>query len=277
MMPLKEIFIQYQFEKKALPSFNIDSFEIYQAVEDAVRETFLPCLVQLSQGEDNFIHAERLMMLVRKANTDGLPIYLNMDHGANLDRLLTCARLGWDMLHYDGSKTEYQTNLITTKYFVDKARAINPDIIIEAEFNHIESAGDIISEDSFTKPLQAKEFMDATGANLLAVSIGNLHGVSLNIPEHINISLLSEIHSTIGSTFLTLHGGSGISLDQVKLAISLGIVKININTDLRLKFKLSLKNQINISPSEKVYEYLTPVISEVKEIVKQKLLDFSSL
>ena len=276
MIPLKQLLVQYQSEKKAIPSFNIDSFEIFQAVEAAVRETNLPCLVQLSAGEDSFIHAERLLMLVRKANADGLPIYLNMDHGANVDRLLTCARLGWDMLHYDGSKTEYQTNLTTTKYFVQKAKAINPEIIIEAEFNHIEPAGDVISEVSFTKPAQAKEFMDATGANLLAVSIGNLHGVSLNVPEHINISLLGEIHATLPSTFLTLHGGSGISLDQVRLAIGLGIVKININTDLRLKFKESLKNQLNLSQSEKIYEYFSPVISDVAAVIKHKLLDFST-
>jgi fructose-bisphosphate aldolase class II len=275
MIPLKQLLTQYRSEKKAIPAFNIDSFEIFQAVEAAVIETSLPCLVQLSPNEDEFIQAERLLMLVRKANTDGVPIYLNMDHGNNVDRLLRMVTLGWDMLHYDGSKTDYQTNLSTTKYFIDKAKSINPNIVIEVEFNHIEPVGDAISEDSFTKPAQALEFMSATNADLLAVSIGNLHGVSTNIPEHINISLLSEIHQTIPDNFLTLHGGSGISLDQVKMAISLGIVKININTDLRLKFKDSLKNQITTNNSEKIYEYLNPVIADVKEIVKQKLLNFS--
>lgn len=275
MILLKDLLIQYQSQKKALPSFNVDSFEIYQAVELAVKETALPCLVQLSPNEDDFIVAERLMMLVRKADADGLPIYLNMDHGNNVDRLLTCAKLGWDMLHYDGSKTDYQTNLSTTKYFVDKAKTINPNLIIEAEFNHIEPVGDAVSEASFTKPVQAKEFMEGTNADLLAVSIGNLHGVSLNFPEHINISLLSEIKTALPNTFFTLHGGSGISLDQVKLAIGLGIVKININTDLRLKFKESLKNNLALSPSEKIYDYFNPVITDIKAVIKQKLINFS--
>lgn len=275
MTPLKDLLIQYQSEKKALPAFNIDSFEIYQAVELAVTETKLPCIVQLSSNEDGFIHAERLMMLVRKANTEGLPIYLNMDHGNNVDRLLKLAHLGWDMLHFDGSKMDYQTNLTTAQYFVSQAKSINPNVVIEVEFNHIEPVDGTISETSYTTSAQASEFMETTKADLLAVSIGNLHGVSLNIPEHINISLLSEIHNIIPGKLLTLHGGSGISLDQVKLAIGLGIVKININTDLRLKFKSSLKNQLTLNNSEKIYDYFNPVINDVKEIVKQKLINFS--
>jgi fructose-bisphosphate aldolase, class II len=268
MMLLKDLLTKYQAEKKAIPAFNIDSFEIYQAVEAAVTETNLPCLVQLSPNEDDFIHAERLLMLVRKANADGLPIYLNMDHGQNVDRLLACAKLGWDMLHFDGSKIDYQTNLTTAKYFIDKAKSINPNIIIEVEFN-------TLSADSQTSPTQAKEFMSQTDADLFAVSIGNVHGVNQEIPEHLNISLLSEIKALLPNTLFTLHGGSGISLDQIKLVIDLGIVKININTDLRLKFKESLKNNLTLSNSEKIYDYLTPVITDVKEIIKQKLLNFS--
>lgn len=270
MIPLKQLLSEYLTKHLAIPAFNIDSFEIYQAIEQAVVETGLPCIVQLSVGEDTFIHAERLLMLVRKANADGLPIYLNMDHGNNIDRLLSLARLGWDMVHYDGSKTDYQTNLTTSQYFVEKLKSINPNLISEVEFNQL-------SEDSHTTPHQAKEFIDATHADLLAVSIGNTHGVNQSAPEHINISLLSEIRQALPGTFFTLHGGSGISLDQIKMAINLGVVKININTDLRLKFIDSLRNQMTVNHTEKIYEILTPVINDVKNVVKNKLIAFSTL
>lgn len=269
MIPLKQLLSEYSEKHLAIPAFNIDSFEIFQAVELAVKETSLPCIVQLSIGEDNFIHAERLLMLVRKANADGLPIYLNMDHGNNIDRLLQLARLGWDMVHYDGSKTEYQTNLTTSKYFVEKLKLSNPNIMAEVEFNSL-------SADSQTTPAQAKEFIESTTADLLAVSIGNTHGVNLAAPDHLNISLLSQIKTSLPATFFTLHGGSGISLDQVKQTINLGVVKININTDLRLKFIESLKNQVTINHTEKIYEILTPVINDVKEVAKNKLISFST-
>jgi len=119
--------------------------------------------------------------------------------------------------------------------------------------------------------------MSISGADLLAISVGNLHGVNIESQEIINLELLSEIASGIPANFLTLHGGSGISLEQIVKAIGLGIVKININTDLRLKYLSVLRQQLSSVNSEKVYEYLTPVINELKEIVKLKIHGFSSI
>src|SRR3989339_970887 len=126
MKSLFEVFTQYRSRNHALPAFNIDSFEVYQAVEVAVRDTALPCIVQLSPGEDKFIQAERLFLLVRKANIDGLPIYLNMDHGHDTSRLLSLVSLGFDMVHLDGSDLEYSVNLNTTSQFTQTAKKINP-------------------------------------------------------------------------------------------------------------------------------------------------------
>lgn len=276
MMNLPELIKDYSQKQLALPSFNIDSFEIYQAVERAVRETGLPCLVQLSDGEDKFIEAERLFMLVRKANHDGLPIYLNMDHGQDISRLEKMADLGFDMLHFDGSKLNYADNISIAKLFISKIKSRHPQTLIEAEFNHINLVDAVPDPSSFTDPLQAKEFIGQTGADLLAVSIGNLHGVSTSSPERLNVSLLSQIHAALPETFLTLHGGSGVSSDQIRTAISLGVVKININTDLRLEFIKSLKNQLVVNQTEKIYQILDPAITDVTAVVKQRLIDFSS-
>lgn len=276
MIQLKELLLKYKSEHKALPAFNIDSFEIYQAVESVIRETNLPCIVQLSSNEDSFIEAERLYILVKKANIDGLPIYLNMDHGQDTDRLMSLVRLGFDMVHFDGSLLEYSQNLIEAKSFISTARSINPNLIVEAEFNHINLVDKGVSPDSYTTPDQALEFVSQTNADLLAVSIGNLHGVKADLPEKIDIDLFSKIVSALPQHFFTLHGGSGIPLDQVKQAIGLGIVKININTDLRLAFKKSLLSSINDSHSEKIYDYFNPAIAAVKEVIKQKLTNFST-
>lgn len=275
MIPLKNLLSEYQQKHQALPAFNIDSFEIYQAVEMAVSELNLPCIVQLSPSEDKFIEAERLLILVKKANHEGLPIYLNIDHGHDVRRLEHCLKIGFDMVHFDGSKMDYATNLATTKYFVSHIKEKYPDALIEVEFNHINLVGATPSPDSFTSPKQAQQFMTETGADLFALSIGNLHGINNELPEHLNIGLLSEIKSILGNTFLTLHGGSGVPLDQIQSAINLGIVKININTSLRLKFIETLRHQMTLGHGEKIYEYLTPVVDEVTQVVKQKLISFS--
>ena len=276
MKTLRQILTDYKQQKKAIPSFNIDSFEIYQAVESVVSETGLPCLVQLSAGEDKFIQAERLFILVKKAQIDGLPIYLNMDHGNNPDRLEELVSLGFDMVHLDNSALEYSDNLAKTTSFVSYVRSINSDIVIEGEFNKINLVQNGISPDSFTRVDQALEFVSKTNVDLLAVSIGNLHGVSTTLPEKIDLNLLTQIATVLPNKFLTLHGGSGISSDQIYAAINTGIVKININTDMRLMFKSSLKKILETNESEKIYEYLNLVISDVKEIIKEKILLFSS-
>lgn len=273
--PLKELLASYRNEK-AIPAFNIDSFEIYQAVEAAVSQLNLPCIVQLSHGEDKFIGAERLLLLVKKAQVDGLPIYLNMDHAADADRLLKLVKLGFDMVHLDTSSLDYLTGLSHSREFIKAAKEINPDVIVETEFNQINLAGSEISKDSFTDPDQAAEFVLTTNTDLLAVSVGNLHGINTLSPEKIDLALLQKIKQVVPSSVLfTLHGGSGIGLDQIRQSIKIGVVKININTDLRLQFKDSLVREVNSTKSDKIYDYFSPIIDAVSRIVSQKITDFA--
>lgn len=276
MKTLTQLFSESKINHQAIPSFNIDSFEIFQAVVAAVTETRLPCLVQLSPNEDDFIHAENLYLLVKKANLDGLPIYLNMDHGHDLDRLKILAKLGFNMVHFDGSFLDYQDNLSKAVKFVSEIKTVNPGCLVEVEFNKINLSENGVSPDSFTSPSRALEFITTVKADLLAVSIGNLHGVNPDLPENIDLKLFKSITEVLPNTFFTLHGGSGIPLDLVKSAISLGIVKININTDLRLKFKESLKANLGQSASEKIYDYFNPVITDIKNIVAEKLIQFQN-
>jgi len=277
MNTLKQVLASYKSEHKALPAFNIDSFEIYQAVEMAVKVTGLPCIVQLSANEDKFIEAEKLFLLVKKSNLENLPIYLNMDHGKDLDRLEKLAKLGFDMVHFDGSSLEYTDNLNQTTIFIKNIKSFNPEIIVEVEFNKINLIDNGVDSKSFTNPDKAQEFMTATGADLLASSIGNLHGVNTTIPEVIDLALLKKITEVLPDKLFTLHGGSGINADQISSAINLGVVKININTDLRLQFKKTLLSSITTSSSEKIYDYLAPAISDVQQLVVQKLKQFSQI
>jgi len=277
MKTLKQLLTEYRATGKAIPSFNIDSFEIYQAIEDSVKETGLPCIVQLSAGEDKFIHAERLFVLVKKAQLDGLPIYLNMDHGQDQIRLEKLISLGFDMVHFDGSKMEYLSNLETSQKFIHNLKFHYPETLFEVEFDHINLVDTQISKSSFTDPTKASEFLTQTNADLLAVSIGNLHGISLKLPEIIDLDLLSKIKNKISEDkFITLHGGSGISADQISQAIKLGVVKININTELRNSFNYSLFQIYSKDFSQKVYENFSPAIDDLKNIIKSKLLLFST-
>ncbi len=264
---LKQTLSDYRQKKMALPAFNIDCFLTYQSVEKAVSQTKLPCIVQLSSGQDKFIEAERLFILVKKAQIDGLPIYLNMDHGQDISRLSKLARLGFDMLHFDGSDLDYSVNLTQTADFIRQTKQFAPQILIEAEFDPIQKV-------NFTSPDRAKQFIDKTRADLLAVSVGNLHGAG-NQPENLDLNLLAQIQSALPDTFLVMHGGSGIDPGQLDVAVKSGIVKININTDLRHTLRRSLLKSLTVIDSFKAYDYLSPVVDELAAAVSQKLIRFA--
>ncbi len=270
MKTLLQVLIESKTNHTAIPAFNIDSFEIYQAVESVVQELNLPCIVQLSSGEDKFIQAEKLFLLVKKARLEGLPIYLNMDHGTDTNRLANLLNLGFDMVHFDGSKLDYQTNLTQTTQFISQVKSQIPDCLVEAEFNHINLVGQQVSPDSFTNPNQAVEFITQTKADLLAISIGNLHGVNQKLPEIIDLNLLQQINSVLPNQFFTLHGGSGIPVADVKSSLQYGIVKMNINTDLRISFLKSLNQYLPQNKSEKIYHLFGLVINDLQQVIKDK-------
>lgn len=277
MKTLRQQLTEYKNSGKALPAFNIDTFEIYQAVEDSVRETGLPCIVQLSGGEDKFIHAERLFVLVKRAQIEGLPIYLNMDHGQDPVRLEKLIGLGFDMVHLDGSNLDYETNLENTIKFVQALKPRYPEAIFEVEFNKINLVGTEVNSNSFTNPDQAFEFLSKTGADLIAVSIGNFHGISEKLPEILDINLLNKIKNKIPEDkFITLHGGSGISPELITEAVRNGVVKININTELRNSFNQSVTKIYSQEVSQKVYDNLSPAVDSLKNVIKSKLLLFST-
>ncbi len=261
-----------------MPAFNIDTLEVLAAVEKAVKKTQLPCIVQLSEGEDEFVGAEKLYLLVKKCQLEGLPIYLNMDHGKNTGRLEWLAELGFDMVHFDGSNLEYETNKKMTGALAAILRAKRPEIVIEGEFNKIRPVEAEGGEEQLTDPEKANEFASLTGVDLVAVSVGNMHGVKAAGSEILDIKLLERIASRLPEKkMMTLHGGSGIEMDQIRLAIDLGVVKININTDLRRAFQLSLRQALETTKTEKMYEYFKPGVEAMAVTAEAKLKQFAGL
>jgi fructose-bisphosphate aldolase class II len=180
------------------------------------------------------------------------------------------------MVHFDGSTADYESNINLSQYFVNKIRAINPEILVEVEFNKIKAVGEAIDPESLTKVEEAKDFMNRSGAEMLAVSIGNLHGVNINSPERLDLELLKKIAGVLPDKFLAMHGGSGIDQVQLKEAIKMGIVKINVNTDLRLAFRKGMIKGLAENKGDKVYEWMRGAVEEVKRVVRERLLNGAS-
>lgn len=253
-MELKEVLAQ-----GPVFAFNCDDFVIFRAVVEAVRETGRPVIVQISPGEMDFWGLERFVNLVKNEN---LPLFLNFDHCRDFSLAQRIIDLDFKMIHFDGSELNWEENIDLTRKVVDLAR--KKGILVEGE-----------PEREKTDPQKAAQFVQETGVNLIAVFVGNKHGIDPENSERLDFKRLEEIKASVGEKHLTLHGGSGVEQADLKQAVRQKLVaKVNINSQLRLVYRRALEGELEDYQGLKIYQLLKPVASRLKEEVK-KLIGFA--
>ncbi len=270
--------------KYAIGQFNISTNEQLKAVIEAAKDLKSPIIIGTSESERKFIGINQAVALVKSWQEQvGLPIILNADHCKTFESAKEAIDAGYSAVHFDGSELEFEENVKITKQFVEYAKSKNPDILVEGELGYLRGGSEIhekieIKSEDLTKLKQTKEFVEKTGIDSLAVAIGNIHGVEMdmkNPPLYLN--RLEEIQKAVPEVFLVLHGGSGTSEEDIKRAIELGIVKININTELRIAYSKSIGKTIRKYPEEvKPYKILALAVEEVKKVVRKKVDLFGS-
>ena len=265
-MKLADYFKKAKEEKFALGAFNIDSLEPLKGVAEAVKNMGTAVIVEVSPGEEKYLGLQNFVALTVNLKEEfGINLFPNLDHADDLEVIRDSIGLGFDMVHFDGSKLDLEENIKLTKEVVAMAREKN--VLVEGEMDQI--GGKI------TDPERAKKFVERTGVDVLAVAIGNKHGFGEN--EKLDLELLQKIHGILPETFLSLHGGSGIEAEDIRAAIGLGIVKININTELRMVFRENLENMLKGNPEEYAWYKLTlPAVEAVREVVEGKIRLFKS-
>lgn len=271
--------------KYAIGQFNVSTDEQIKAIVEIAKDLQSPIIIGTSESEREFIGINQAVALVETWQKEtGLPIILNADHCKSLKSAKEAIDVGYTMVQFDGSILPFEENVKITKQVVGYARRKNPDIIIEAELGYLRGGSEIhkekteIKEEDLTKPQEAKEFVRKTGINSLAVVIGNIHGIELGmINPPLYLDRLEEIQKAVPKTLLVLHGGSGTPEEDIKGAIKLGVVKININTELRVAYSEALGKEVKEHPDEvKPYKILAPAVEETKKVVKEKIKLFNS-
>ncbi|MDP2934764.1 MAG: class II fructose-bisphosphate aldolase [bacterium] len=278
-----QIMAKAQKGKYAIGQFNISTDEQIKAIVETAKDLKSPIIIATSESERKFIGAKQVVALVETWRKEtGLPIILNADHCKSFESAKEAIDVGYDMVQFDGSSLSFEENVKTTKQVLEYAKSKNPDIIVEAELGYLRGGSEIhkekieIKEEDLTKPEEAKKFVAETGIDALAVVIGNLHGIQAE-SKKLFLGRLKEIKKAVPNTLLVLHGGSDTQEKDIKKAIKLGIVKININTELRVAYSDALEKEIKEHPEEvKPYKILAPIIEETKKVVAKKIELFGS-
>ena len=279
-----QIMKKAQKSKYAVGQFNVSTDEQLRAIIIAAKDLKSPVIIGTSEGERKFIGTKQAVALVGVWQKEaGFPIILNADHCKNFESAKQAVDAGYSAVHFDGSALSFEENVKVTKQVVDYAKQKNSKLLIEGELGYLRGESVVhkkveVKPEDLTSPEQAKEFIEKTGVDSLAIIVGNIHGVETDMKNPpLYLDKLREIQQAIPKTFLVLHGGSGTPDEDIKKAIKMGIVKININTELRIAYSEELEETIKEHPEEvKPYKILAPAVEAMKGIVEEKIDLFGS-
>ncbi len=299
-MPLvttKKMFEKSMKEGFAIGAFNINNMEIIQGIVDAASEKNSPVILQVSSGAIKYARMPYLIKMVEAAvETTNIPIALHLDHGPDFETCKECVDAGFTSVMIDGSKYSFEENVELTKKVVDYAHS--KGVVVEAELGKLAGIEDDVNvaegDAMYTDPDQAKEFVERTGCDSLAIAIGTSHGAyKFKGEAKLRFDILQKIKEKIPNTPIVLHGAStvipelvemcnkfggdipgakGVPNEMLKEAGRLGVSKINVDTDIRLAMTANIRKVFGEKPSEfDPRKYLSPARDAIKEIVEFKI------
>lgn len=296
----KDVLMPARQNGYAVGAFNINNLESLLAVNEAALEENSPVIVAVTPSAIKYAGLSYLSKIVRTAaESTSVPMSLHLDHGETFDTVKKCVEAGFSSVMFDGSFLKFEENVALTRKVVDLAH--EKGISVEAELGRLAGVEESTVEEKeavLTDPNVAKEFIERTGVDALAVAIGTSHGAykfkaepKLDferlklIKERVNVPLVLHGASSVPQWIIEkaskygaeLTGARGIPEEHIKKAISLGISKINIDTDLRLAFTATVREVLANSPKEfDPRKILGPAKDAMKEVVKGKMRLFGS-
>ncbi|MCL6628986.1 MAG: class II fructose-bisphosphate aldolase [Armatimonadetes bacterium] len=242
----KELVTQAQAEHYAVGAFNAINMETGQAIVTAGIEENAPLIIQVTQTTLKYTDPEEVSAILHiLAERAPIPIALHLDHGRTFETVMRFLKLGFTSVMIDGSlqpdgKTprSLEENVELTRKVVEAAHALG--VTVEGEIGTLGQIG--VSETALTDPDQAAEFVENTGVDMLAVAIGTAHGLYRGTPV-IDIDRVKAIRKKVGVP-LVMHGGTGTPDEMVRAAVEAGIVKVNIDTQIRIAFYEAVRDAV---------------------------------
>ena len=286
LVSLKELLDQAKIEKKAVGAFNGTTLEAIRGIIQAAEELECPVILQHAQSHDELIYLDEIGPILKYyAKRAKVPVALHLDHGSSFERCVQALHLGFTSVMYDASAKSFEDNVKETAEIVKIAHAVGAGV--EAELGHIftsqvvqgEGAGSDGKDDYddldsiYTDPEVAGEFVEKTGVDCLAVAFGTTHGVYLTEPK-LDLPRVAEIRDAAGVP-LVMHGGSGVSDEDYRVAIENGICKVNYYTYMNTAGGKASKEYWEDESKPLFYDSMSLAATEaVKEDVKKALKVF---
>lgn len=267
----KELLDRAKAGHYAVAAFNTNNLEYIQAILEAAVSSRSPIIIEAAKSEVDYMDGYAFVAIVKAlAEKLPIPVSIHLDHGPSYEEALRCIRYGFTSVMYDGSALPLDENIANTKQVVTAAHACG--VSVEGEIGVIGQADDGPEGKKnngvgLADPDQCEQFVKETGVDCFAAAIGNAHGLYMEEPR-LRFDLLAEIEKRTGVP-LVLHGGTGIPLDDIRKAITMGVAKINFSTVMRKGCIETLARTLNENPGElDLMKLLTPAKEKMIEIAK---------
>lgn len=245
LVSAKEMLEKARDGKYAVGQFNINNLEWTKSILQTAEELRAPVILGVSEGAGKYMCGFKVVADMVKAMIDEMkitvPVALHLDHGT-YDGCYKCIKAGFSSIMFDGSHFPIEENIAKTRELVAVTRQLG--LSLEAEVGAIGGEEDgVIGKGECADPDECKKIADL-GVTMLAAGIGNIHGKYPANWEGLSFETLERVKEKVGDMPLVLHGGTGIPTDQIKKAISLGVAKINVNTECQLAFQAATRKYI---------------------------------
>lgn len=290
-MRLKEYLKDAKQNHYAIGHFNFATEDVLKAIVEAAQEAGAPCvMVGTSEGEVDFFGMKEAVAVVGAMREHfKYPVFLNADHFKSFEKCKEAIDAGYDSVIIDPAQNKisseaspltYEEKVKITRKTVEYAHLVNPEITVEGELGYLKGSSEVqqkveISAGDYTKPKMARDFVDRTGVDRLAVVFGNIHGIVTDQEEKLDVEHFKKIVSATPEVDYVLHGASGLKDEDIKSAIKAGINNVHFNTELRVAYRDSIRKTIETKLNETTpYKYLGPAVEEVKKVVMAKIRIF---
>lgn len=283
LVSAKEMLTKAKAGKYAVGQFNINNLEWTKAVLQTAQELNSPVILGVSEGAGKYMSGYKTVASMVKAMIEDLnitvPVALHLDHGS-YEGCMKCIEAGFSSIMFDGSHYPIEENVAKTTELVKICE--EKGLSLEAEVGSIGGEEDgVIGTGECADPAECKQIADL-GVTMLAAGIGNIHG---KYPENwagLSFDTLDAIQQLTGDMPLVLHGGTGIPEDMIKKAISLGVAKINVNTECQLSFAAATRSYVEAGKDLQGKGFdprklLAPGVEAIKATVKEKMELFGSV
>jgi len=279
----KEMLNKAREGKYAVGQFNINNLEWTKSILLTAQELNSPVILGVSEGAGKYMTGfETVAAMVRAMDKSlgiTVPVALHLDHGT-YDGCYKCIKAGFSSIMFDGSSYPIDENVAKTSELVNVTEHLG--LSIEAEVGSIGGEEDgVVGEGECADPDECKRIADL-GVTMLAAGIGNIHGKYPDNWKGLSFETLEAIKKKVGDMPLVLHGGTGIPEDMIKKAISLGVAKINVNTECQLSFQEATRKYIEEGKDQQGKGFdprklLAPGAEAIKATVKKKMELFGSI